>query len=100
MPSMPRRFPFVVFRGDAVVADERVGHGDDLAAVRGVGEDLLITGHGGIEAGFTGGGTGDAEGFTEKMDSVFEGENGFHAGLGRALDGALGVGNPEGWWRE
>jgi hypothetical protein len=34
------------------------------------------------------------------MDSVFEGENGFHAGLGRALDGALGVGNPEGWWRE
>jgi len=46
---------FVVFRGDAVVADERVGHGDDLAAVRGVGEDLLVTGHGGIEAGFTGG---------------------------------------------
>jgi hypothetical protein len=32
------------------------------------------------------------------MDSVFEGENGFHAGLWRALDGALGVGNPEGGW--
>jgi hypothetical protein len=34
---------------DAVVPDERVGHRDDLALVRGVGEDLLVAGHRGVE---------------------------------------------------
>jgi hypothetical protein len=33
----------------AVVPDERVGHRDDLARVRGVGKDLLVAGHRGIE---------------------------------------------------
>ena len=40
---------FDVLGVDAVVADLRVGHGDDLAAVAGIGEDLLITGHRGVE---------------------------------------------------
>ena len=34
---------------DAVVADERVGHRDDLALVGRVGEDLLVAGHAGVE---------------------------------------------------
>ncbi len=35
---------------DAVVADLRIGHRDDLAAVAGIGEDLLVAGHRGVEA--------------------------------------------------
>ncbi len=35
---------------DAVVADLRVGHRDDLAAIAGIGEDLLVAGHRGVEA--------------------------------------------------
>jgi hypothetical protein len=38
-----------VLRVDAVVAHQGVGHGDDLAAVGGVGEDFLVAGHGGVE---------------------------------------------------
>ena len=34
---------------DPVVADEGIGHADDLPLVRGIGEDLLIAGHGRIE---------------------------------------------------
>jgi hypothetical protein len=45
---------FIVFGIDAVVPDERVRHGHDLASVRGIGENLLVSGHGGIEAGFSG----------------------------------------------
>ena len=38
----PRRL--VVVREPAVVADQRIGHDDDLAGVRGVGADLLVAG--------------------------------------------------------
>ena len=38
-----------VFVVDAGVADVRGGHGDDLAAVRGIGQRLLVTGHPGVE---------------------------------------------------
>jgi len=41
---------FDVFGVDAVVPDEGVGHRDDLATVRGIGEDLLVPGHASIEA--------------------------------------------------
>ena len=34
---------------DAVVADQRVGEGDDLARVGGVGDRLLVAGHRGVE---------------------------------------------------
>ncbi len=40
---------FGVFVVDAGVADVRGGHGDDLAAVRGVGQRLLVSGHAGVE---------------------------------------------------
>ena len=36
-------------RGDAVVPDQRIGEGDDLARVGGVGDRLLVAGHGGVE---------------------------------------------------
>ena len=34
---------------DPVIAHEGIGHGDDLPFIGRVGEDLLITGHGGVE---------------------------------------------------
>jgi hypothetical protein len=34
---------------DSVVADVGVGHGHDLALVRGIGQDLLVAGHAGVE---------------------------------------------------
>ena len=37
---------------DAVVADVRVGHGHDLARVRGVGQNLLVAGHRRVEDDF------------------------------------------------
>ncbi len=37
---------------DAVVADLRVGHRHDLAAIARIGEDLLVAGHRGVEADF------------------------------------------------
>ena len=40
---------------DAVVALDRVGHGQDLTAVRGVGEGLLVAGHRGVEDHLAGG---------------------------------------------
>ncbi len=49
-PSKVRPAAFEVVLVDAVVADLWVGHRDDLAAVAGVGEDLLIAGHRGVEA--------------------------------------------------
>ena len=42
-------------RADAVVADQRVGEGDDLAGVAGVGDRLLIAGHRGVEDDLAGG---------------------------------------------
>ena len=45
-PALAR---LVVVKVDAVVADERVGHGNDLTVVGRVGQDLLIAGHAGVE---------------------------------------------------
>ena len=39
-----------VFQADAVVADLRVGHRDDLARVAGVGDDFDVADQGGVEA--------------------------------------------------
>jgi hypothetical protein len=44
-----RAAAFDVLAVDAVVADQRVGHRDDLPLVGRVGEDLLVAGHRGVE---------------------------------------------------
>ena len=44
-----------VVRGHAVVADVGVGERDDLARVRGVGDDLLVAGEDGVEDDLAGG---------------------------------------------
>ena len=57
----------------------RIGQGDDLARVRGIGEDLLVTGHGGVEHHFADGEAGRADGFALEHGAVFERED---CGLG------------------
>lgn len=64
---------FLVLRVDPVVADHGVGHGYDLAAVRGVRDHFLVTCHGGVETDFSGGGSAGSEGNSWKAASVFKG---------------------------
>jgi hypothetical protein len=61
---------FDVFGVDTVVADMRVSQGDDLAGIRWIGQDFLITRHGGIENDFARRVTGSANGNTFKDCSV------------------------------
>ena len=56
-----RRSAFLVKRIDAVVSDQRIGHRDDLATIRWIGQHLLITGHGGVETNFADPGPGCAK---------------------------------------
>ncbi len=58
------------------VADMGIGEGDDLAAVREVGEDLLITGHGGIEYHLSDRLTVISDGFAGKPGPVFQNQQG------------------------
>lgn len=75
---------FVVFRVHSVVADHRISHRDDLAAVRRISDHFLITCHGGIEANFSGGGSAGSERNSRKAASVFEGK---YSGRGHGAGG-------------
>ena len=63
----------------AVVADERVGHRDDLPLVGRVGQDLLVAGHRGVEANLAAGRGARAKACAVKHRTVFEGQNRFHS---------------------
>ena len=65
---------FDVERVDAGVADERISHRDDLAAIGRVGQDLLVTGHRGVETDFPVGGQGRAKRLAAPDAAVFQGE--------------------------
>ncbi len=64
-----------VFVVDAVVADLRRGHGDDLAEVGGIGDDLLVAGHRGVEDTLACDGGVGSEREAAENGTVFEGEN-------------------------
>ena len=59
---------------DAAVADFRIGHRDDLAAIARIGEDFLVSGHRGVEADLAVDFADGAEGRSRKDAAVFEGE--------------------------
>src|SRR5207248_7262340 len=63
---------------DTVVADQRIGHGDDLPFVRRVGQNLLVPSHRGIKANLAAGGGARAECFTAEQRTIFESQNCFH----------------------
>ena len=54
-----RRLDVIVVGAD--IADMRKGEGDDLARIGRIGQDLLIAGHGGVEADLADGFAGRAE---------------------------------------
>jgi hypothetical protein len=76
-----------------VVADLGRGHAEDLTAVGGVGEDLLVARHRGVEADLAGNGAAGTEGVADKDRAVLEGE--CRACHGLSLLGPKGGGGPE-----
>ena len=65
---------FDILGVDAVVADFRIGHRDDLAAIARVGENFLVAGHRGVEANFAVDFAFGAECSAGKYRSVFQGK--------------------------
>ena len=65
-------FRLLIVVGGAIVADERIGHCDDLAAIRRVGERLLIAHHRGVEDDFAADGAGRAERSALVDSAIFE----------------------------
>ena len=90
---------FHVFVIHPVVADMRVGQGDDLLAITGIGQDFLVTGHGGVENHFTDGVARSAYGMTGEYSAVCECQDGGRGGtLKRQKHGDLRLryGGPQG----
>lgn len=63
---------FNVFGTNAVVADLDGGHRDDLGKIGRVGQDFLVSGHAGVEAGFSGFSGGGSKGSPAENCSVFK----------------------------
>ena len=74
---------FDVFVVGADVADVRKGERDQLAGIGGIGQDLLIAGHGRVEHQFADDGAGRSQPLAEKRRTVGEHEG----GPGAAADG-------------
>ena len=65
-----------VLRIDPVVADQRVGHAHELAAIGRIGHDLLIARHGGVEDDLAVGLARGAAGSAPEDAAVGEGQEG------------------------
>ena len=68
---------FGVFVIDAVVSNKGIGHGDDLSMVGGVGQNFLISGHGGVENQLTVEFSRSGKRLAFKAGAVFECNNRF-----------------------
>src|SRR5215471_11623551 len=66
---------FVVRLACAVVADLRVGENYDLPGIRGIGENLLISGNGSVENDFAGAFGGRTKAPALEDRSVFQGQD-------------------------
>ena len=96
----PGLFGLVVLGRAAGVADVRVGQRDQLPGVGGIGDDLLVAGHGGVEHHFAGAAAGGAYGDALEYSAVFEREDcGLVHGLSPWLGGtrSQGVRTPADW---
>jgi hypothetical protein len=63
----------------AIIADQRIGHGHNLARIGGIGKDFLIAGHRGVEYYFSGSLTRSGKGSSLKNSAVFQSNECFHA---------------------
>ena len=66
------RIGFAILIVDPVVSDHRSRHGDDLAEVGGISQNLLITGHGRVENTFASDRRIGAKGAAAEYTSIFE----------------------------
>src|SRR5262249_16447856 len=66
-----------IFGIDAIVADQGVGHCDNLAAIPWIRKNLLVAGHGGIEDNLTRSLPCRTPGSPLKDSTIFKCENGF-----------------------
>ena len=82
----PGALGLVVGADPPVVADERVGHDDDLAGVRGVGADLLVAGLAGVHDEVAAGRDVGPEGDPAEDRPVLEGQQGRPAGADAGVD--------------
>src|SRR5947207_2611743 len=70
----PRAIRFFVFTVNTVVANQRIGHTNDLTGVGGIGKDLLVTRHRGIEDHLAGALAFRRPRSTVESAAIFEGE--------------------------
>lgn len=77
-PGYLNRSGFVIIGRGAVVADMGIGVHHNLAEVRWVGENLLVSGHTGVEADFTGGCTRLADAVAVENGAVIEEKYGWN----------------------
>ena len=86
------RAGFNVFRVGAVAADMRIGEGDDLLTVAWVGQDFLVTRHGGVENDLANSAAAGANRDSGENRTVSERQNGLGVGsLERQKHGVLRV---------
>ena len=71
-PGQPGALRLVVIGVAPMVADQRIGHDDDLAGVRGVGADLLVAGLGRVDDEIAAVGHGCPEGDAMEDRAVLE----------------------------
>src|ERR1051326_1702939 len=71
---------FLIGRVGPVISDQRVSHGHDLAAIRWIGQDFLVTGHRGVETDLADMGPDGAKRLALKNSAVFEREESGHVG--------------------
>ncbi len=65
-------YTFVIQLVDSIVADQRIRHRDNLAAIRRICQHLLIAGHRRIETNLADGRPDRAKRFTVKDAPIFE----------------------------
>ncbi len=66
-----------IFGSDTGITDVGIGQRHNLTRIGGIGEDLLVTGHGRVEHDLANTGTVGADGLTAKNAAVGECENGW-----------------------
>ena len=71
---------------DAVVPDLGIGHGHDLSSVGGIGQNFLITGHGGVKTNLAGGGAIVSKGGSLESPPVFKCQKSFFAHRGGSFE--------------
>ena len=77
-PGEKRPFRFKIFRIDAIIAYEGVGHNDHLTAIGRIGENFLITGHAGVENDFALDFAARAKACARKYFSIGQRQDCFH----------------------